>query len=76
MFAFKILRHYLYGLNIDVFTDHKSLQYMFTLRQRRWLELCKDYDMSVLNKLGKANMVADALSCMAIGSVFQEEKSK
>ncbi|WMV45946.1 hypothetical protein MTR67_039331 [Solanum verrucosum] len=52
VFALKIWRHYLYGVHVDVFTDHKSLQYMFTqkelnLRQRRWLEFLKDYDMSV-----------------------------
>ncbi|WMV41066.1 hypothetical protein MTR67_034451, partial [Solanum verrucosum] len=44
-----------------------SLQYVFTqkglnLRQRRWLELLKDYDMTVLYHPGKANVVADALS--------------
>ena len=52
VFALNIGRHYLYGVHIDVFTDHKSLQYVFTqkelnLRQRRWIEFLKDYDMSV-----------------------------
>ncbi|WMV46412.1 hypothetical protein MTR67_039797 [Solanum verrucosum] len=47
VFALMIWRHYLYGVHVDVFTDHKSLQYVFTqkelnLRQRRWLELLKD----------------------------------
>jgi hypothetical protein len=32
------------------------------LRQRRWLELIKDYDLEVHYHLGKANVVADALS--------------
>ena len=53
VFSLKIWRHYLYGVHVDVFTNHKSLQYVFiqkelNLRQRRWLELLKDYDMSVL----------------------------
>ena len=66
VFSLKILRHYMYGVYFDVFTDHKSLQYMFTqkelnLRQTRWLELLKYYDMSVLYNPGKANVVADAL---------------
>ncbi|WMV54594.1 hypothetical protein MTR67_047979, partial [Solanum verrucosum] len=66
VFAFKIWRHYLYGVHVDVFIDHKSLQYVFSqkdlnLRQRRWLELLKDYDMSVLYHPGKANVVIDAL---------------
>ena len=67
VFALKIWRHYLYCIYVDVFTDHKSLQYIFTqkelnLRQRRWLELLKDYDMSVLYHSSKANVVADAFS--------------
>ena len=57
-----------------MFTNHKSLQYVFTqkdlnLQQRRWLELLKDYDMSVLYHPGKASVVADALSCITMSSV-------
>ncbi|KAH0644818.1 hypothetical protein KY284_032702 [Solanum tuberosum] len=48
-----IWRHYLYGVHVVVFIDHKSLQYVFTqkdlnLCQRRWLEFLKHYDMYVL----------------------------
>nr|GFC35747.1 retrotransposon protein, putative, Ty3-gypsy subclass [Tanacetum cinerariifolium] len=32
------------------------------MRQRRWLELIKDYDTNIQYHLGKANMLADALS--------------
>ena len=32
------------------------------MRQRRWLELVKDYDCVINYHLGKANIVADALS--------------
>ncbi|CAA0824502.1 Uncharacterized mitochondrial protein AtMg00860, partial [Striga hermonthica] len=65
--ALKIWRHYLYGGHCEIFTDHKSLQYIFTqkelnMRQRRWLELVKDYDCSIQYRLGKANVVADVLS--------------
>nr|GEY49326.1 putative reverse transcriptase domain-containing protein [Tanacetum cinerariifolium] len=67
VFALKIWRHYLYGESCDVFTDHKSLKYIFTqrelnMRQRRWLELLKDYDTNIQYHPGKANVVADALS--------------
>ena len=67
VFALKIWRHYLYGVPCRIFTDHKSLQYSFTqkelnLRQRRWLELIKDYDCTIEYHPGKANVVADALS--------------
>ncbi|WMV32908.1 hypothetical protein MTR67_026293, partial [Solanum verrucosum] len=51
-----------------------SLQYVFTqkklnLRQRRWLEFLKYYDMNVLYHPGKANLVVDALSRLYMGSV-------
>ncbi|XP_070045360.1 uncharacterized protein [Nicotiana tomentosiformis] len=51
--ALKTWRHYLYGIHVDVFTDNKSLQYTFkqkelNLRQGRWLELLKDYDVNIL----------------------------
>ncbi|CAA0816896.1 Uncharacterized mitochondrial protein AtMg00860, partial [Striga hermonthica] len=65
--ALEIWRHYLYGGRCEIFTDHKSLQYIFTqkelnMRQRRWLELIKDYDCSIQYHPGKANVIADALS--------------
>ncbi|XP_035543106.1 probable LRR receptor-like serine/threonine-protein kinase RFK1 [Juglans regia] len=67
VFALKIWRHYLYGEKCEVFTDHKSLQYLFeqknlNMRQRRWLELISDYQCNIKYHLGKANVVADALS--------------
>ena len=67
VFALKTWRHYLYGEKVQVFNDHKSLKYLFTqkelnMRHRRWLELVKDYDTEILYHLGKANVVADALS--------------
>ena len=67
VFALKIWRHYLYGVKCEIYTDHKSLKYIFTqkelnMRQRRWLELVKDYDCEILYHPGKANSVADALS--------------
>ncbi|WMV57335.1 hypothetical protein MTR67_050720 [Solanum verrucosum] len=67
VFALKIWRHYLYGVKYEVFTDHRSLQHEFTrkdlnLRQRRWIEFLKDYDVTIQYHPGKANVVADALS--------------
>ena len=81
VFSLKIWRHYLYGVHVDVFTDHKSLQYVFTqkelnLRHTRWLEFLKDYDMSVHYHPGKANVVADALSRLSMGSVAHVEEER
>jgi hypothetical protein len=65
--ALKIWRHYLLGNTCHIYIDHKSLKYIFTqanlnMRQRRWLELIKDYAFEVHYHPGKANVVADALS--------------
>ena len=67
VFALKTWRHYLYGEKCEIYTDHKSLKYIFTqkelnMRQRRWLELIKDYDCTINYHPRKANVVADALS--------------
>jgi hypothetical protein len=55
------------GNKCELYTDHKSLKYLFTqtelnMRQRRWLELIQDYDVEINYHPGKANVVADALS--------------
>jgi hypothetical protein len=65
--ALKIWRHYLMGKRRELYTVHKSLNYIFTqsnlnLKQRRWLELIKDYDLGINYHPGKANVEADALS--------------
>jgi hypothetical protein len=52
---------------VHIYTDNKNLKYIFThldlnMRQRRWLELIKDYELDVHYHMGKANVVMDALS--------------
>ncbi|KAI3740651.1 hypothetical protein L2E82_31121 [Cichorium intybus] len=76
VFALKFWRHYLYGTKCTLYTDHKSLQYVFSqkelnMRQSRWLELINDYDCEIAYQPGKANVVADALS-----RKFHEKKSQ
>src|SRR4051812_22789567 len=76
--ALKTWRHYLIGNRCDVYTDHKSLKYIFTqkelnLRQRRWLELIKDYDMKLHYHPGKANVVADALSRKSYANILESK---
>ena len=67
VFALKIWRHFLYGEEFEVYSDHKSLKYIFTqrdlnMRQRRWMEFLEDYDFTLHYHPGKANVVTDALS--------------
>ena len=73
-FALKILRHYLYGATFKLYTDHKSLKYIFTqkelnMRHRSWLELINDYDLDIQHHEGKANVVTDAWSRKSSHSV-------
>ncbi|GKG22647.1 putative reverse transcriptase domain-containing protein, partial [Tanacetum coccineum] len=65
--ALRLWRYYLYGTKCTVYTDYKSLQYILdqkelNMRQRRWIELLRDYDCEIRYHPGKANVVADALS--------------
>jgi hypothetical protein len=65
--AMRTWRHYLLGNVVYIYTDHKSLKYIFiqpdlNMRQRRWIELIKNYELEVHYHPGKANVVIDAVS--------------
>ena len=67
VFALKVWRHYLYDEQFKVFSDHKSLKYIFTqrdlnMRQRRWIEYLEDYGFTLHYHPSKENVVVDALS--------------
>jgi hypothetical protein len=67
VFALKKWRQFLYRAKCELYINHKSLKYFFTqkelnMRQRSWLELIKDYDLTINYTPGKANVIADALS--------------
>ena len=71
VFVLKIRRHYLYGEKCFIYTDHKSLKYLLSqrelnLRQRKRMELIKDYDCVIDYHPRKSNVVADALSRKSI----------
>ncbi|GKB46864.1 putative reverse transcriptase domain-containing protein [Tanacetum coccineum] len=64
VFSLKIWRHYLYGTKSVIYTDHKSLQYIFdqnelNMSQRRWIELFSDYECEIRYHPGKANVMVD-----------------
>lgn len=61
--------HYLYGQTFEIYTNHKSLNYLLfkrklNIRQRHWMDLLKNYDCKILYHLGRNNVVMDALSKM------------
>ena len=67
VFTLKIWRHYLYGEQFKVFSDHKSLKYIFTqrdlnMRQHKWMEYLEDDEFTLHYHLGKANVRAKALN--------------
>ena len=67
VFALKIWRHYFYGEQFEVFSDHKSLRYSFTqqdlnMRQCGGMEYLEDYDFTLHYHPSKANVVVDALN--------------
>ena len=75
VFSLKIWQHSLYGEKCRIYIDHKSLKYLLTqkelnLRQRRWLELFKDYDCIIDYHPEKANVVANALSRKAMTALL------
>ena len=74
VFALKIWHHYLYGEEFEVYSNHKSLKYIFmqwdlNMRQRRWMEFLEDYDFTLHYHPGKANVVVDALSRKSRGAL-------
>jgi hypothetical protein len=79
IFSLKLWRHYLLGSRVEIFTDHKSLKYVFTqkelnMRQRRWLELMADYDINLQYHPGRVNVVPDALSRRPAAMFLTEQK--
>ena len=71
MFSLKILCHYLYGFRCTIYMDYKILKYLMNqsnlnMRHKRLLDVAKDYDCEILYHPGKANVVADALTCRVV----------
>ena len=67
VFALKIWRHYLYGVKFEIYSDHKSLKYLFdkkelNMREKTLIEFLKDYDFELKYHVSNANVVADTLS--------------
>jgi len=80
IFALKIWQHYLLGTRVEIYTDDKSLKYIFTkkklnMRQRRWLELMAEYDHNLQYHSGRLNVVPDALSRRLAAMILIEQKS-
>ncbi|GJW77442.1 putative reverse transcriptase domain-containing protein [Tanacetum coccineum] len=74
VFALKIWRHYLYGTKSVIYTDHKSLQHIFSqkelkMRHHRWIELFSDYDV-VADALSGRKSLAERLNLRKYGAMY------
>ena len=74
VFALKIWRHYLYGKQFEMYSNHKSLKYIFmprdlNMRQCRWMDFLEDYDFTLHYHPGKENVVVDALNQKSRGAL-------
>ncbi len=80
IFALKLWRHYLHDEHCEVYRNHKSLKYKFiqkelNLRQRRWLELSRNYDVTIIYHLGKMNVVADEFNQNFVETMVTSQSS-
>ena len=82
VFALKSWRHYFLGEKFELYTDHKSLKYLFSqkdlnLRQQRWMEFLASYDFEISYTPGKGNVVADMLirKKLTLSPLFVERQS-
>ena len=82
VFALNSWRHYLLGERFELYTDHKSLKYLFSqkdlnLRQQRRMEFLASYDFEIAYTPGKGNVVVDALSKkkLTLSPLFVERQS-
>lgn len=67
VFAINKLRHFLFGSEFTVYTDHKPLRSLFTsemknVRIQRWAIMLEEYGCNIEYKQGKTNIPADMLS--------------
>lgn len=67
IFTLKIWQHYLFGKTFEIYTDHKSLKYVFFTEgveheTECWTDLLNDYDCKIIYHLSRENIVVDALS--------------
>lgn len=81
IFALKTFRPYLYGRKFTLFTDHRPLQWLFSLKDPnsklyKWRVKISDYNFSILYKPGRSNYVADALSRIELNNLEDETQNQ
>ena len=73
VFALENFRSYIVGSPITIFMDHAALKYLLSKqdtkpRLTRWILLCQEFDLTIKDKKGVENVVADHLSRLVLES--------
>ena len=88
VFALEKFRSYIVGSPVTIFTDHAALKYLLSKqdtkpRLTRWILLCQEFNLTIKDKKGVENVVADHLSRLVpesnshgipIGDSFSDEQ--
>nr|AER92602.1 putative retrotransposon protein [Linum usitatissimum] len=81
VFARKLWRHYLYGETVRIKTDHKSLKYLMdqkelNSRQRRWVELLKEWANVVVDVLSRKERLTELVKMTSMGTELEIDPVK
>lgn len=80
VWATKYFRPYLFGTKFKIITDHKPLQWLFSIKEPnsklvRWRLKLEEYDYEIIYKKGKNNTNADSLSRIQINPIEDDQLS-
>lgn len=78
VWATKYFRPYLYGRKFTIVTDHKPLQWLFSLKEPnsklvRWRLRLEEFDYDICYKKGKLNSNADSLSRLPNLNILEDD---
>ena len=88
VFTLEKFRSYIVGSPVTIFTDHTTLKYLLSKQDTkprliRWILLCQEFNLTIKDKKGVENVVADHLYClvsettsegMLVGNTFPDEQ--
>ena len=75
VFALDKFRSYIVGSPIIIFIDHTTLKYLLSKQDTkprliRWIILCQEFNLTIKDKKGVENVVADHLSCLVLETPY------
>lgn len=81
IWAVKYFRPYLYGTKFQIYTDHRPLAWLYSLKEpnsklTRWRLRLQEYDFEIIYKKGSQNTIADALSRIKINTYTKRSPDK